>query len=485
MDQRLHGNNSSVFFRVLNDEQIEEIKRAAFFIMEKVGFKVLHEKARLMLKQAGAWVKEDQVKVPEYIARQCLDTAPRGFTIYDRNGAPALEVEGRKSYYGTSTGSPKTMDAMTSEIRPTQIADIALGARIADALPNIDWVMPMGSAQDLRAISADLHEFEAVVTNTIKPMVFLAYSPRGCEFIYEMAAEVAGSMDNLRDRPFLIAYPEPISPLVFPREVVDRIFIAADLFMPQVPGPAPLCGATSPVTLAGMIAQLTAESLMCLTLAQLRQPGCPCALSGNVGIPDMASGLSSEGSPETSLGLAAQAEVARSFGLPTWGLAGSTDAKVLDAQAGAESAFSILAQSLAGLNLIHDVGYMDMAMVCSPAQLVLGNDIVGMVKRFLKGIEVSKETLAREVISAVGPGGHFLQQSHTVKHFRQELWRPSVMTRQPYEAWREGGSKDAAQRIKEKLEHIIDTHDVPSLPSKVLSSINKIKFKGEKELSAP
>ncbi len=484
MVQTSFVNSSSVSFRVLTDDQVEEIKRTAFYIMEKVGFNVLHEKARQMLRQAGANVKDENVKIPEYIVRQCLKTAPRGFTIYDRNGCPALEVEGRKSYYGTSTGSPNTMDALTREIRPTRVADIALAARIADALPNIDWVMPMGSAQDVPAISADLHEFEAVVTNTTKPLVFLAYSARGCELVYEMAAEVAGGLTNLRERPFLIAYPEPISPLVFPQEVVDRLFVAADLFMPQIPGPSPLCGATSPVTLAGTVALLTAESLMCLVLAQLRRPGCPCALSGNVGIPDMASGLSSEGSPETSLGLAVQAEVARSFGLPTWGLAGSTDAKVVDAQAGAESAFSILAQGLAGLNLIHDVGYMDMAMVCSPAQLVLGNDIVGMAKRFLRGIEVNKETLAREVISAVGPGGHFLQQDHTVEHFRRELWRPSVMTRQSYEAWLQEGSKDTAQRIQEKLEHIINTHNVPGLPSKILSSIKEIKLKGEKELTA-
>jgi trimethylamine--corrinoid protein Co-methyltransferase len=484
MVQKCFENSSSLSFRVLTDDQVEEIKRTVFFIMEKVGFKVLHETARQMLRREGAIVENETVRVPEYIVRHCLATAPRGFTIYDRNGSPALEVEGRKSYYGTSTGSPNTMDAVTGEIRPTRIADIALAARIADALANIDWVMPMGSAQDVPAIAADLHEFEAVVTNTTKPMVFLAYSTRGCELVYEMAAEVAGGLDRLRERPFLIAYPEPISPLVFPPYVVDRLFIAADLFMPQIPGSSILVGATSPVTLAGAVAQLTAEALMCLVLAQLRQPGCPCFLSGNVGVPDMASGLSSEGSPEASLGLAVQAEVARSFGLPTWGLAGSTDAKVVDAQAGAESAFSILAQGLAGLNLIHDVGYMDMAMVCSPAQLVLGDDIVGMVKRFLRGTEVSKETLAREVISAVGPGGHFLQQDHTVEHFRRELWRPSIMTRQPYEAWRREGSKDTAQRIQEKLKHIIDTHHVPGLPSKILASMKEIKLKGEKELGA-
>ena len=474
----------SAGFRMLSDEQIEEIKRAAFFVMENVGFSVLHTEARKMLRQAGAIVDDENVRVPEHIVRHCLATAPRGFTIYDRTGRPALEVEGRKSYYGTSTGSPSTMDVVTRQIRPTRVADIGLSARIADALDNIDWVMPMGSAQDVDSICADLYEFEAVVTNTVKPQVFLSYSPRGCELVYEMAAEIAGGLDNLRQRPFLIAYPEPISPLVFPQDVVSRLFIAADLFMPQIPGPAVLVGATCPVTIAGAVAQLTAESLMCLVLAQLRRPGCPCALSGNVGVPDMATGLSTEGCPETSLGLAAQAEVARSFGLPTWGLAGSTDAKVLDAQAGAESAFSILAQGMAGLNLIHDVGYMDMAMVCSPAQLVLGNDIVGMVKRFLGGIEVSKETLAREVISTVGPGGHFLQEDHTVEHFRHELWRPTIMTRQPYETWLQDGAKDTAQRIQEKLADITGTHEVPSLPAKTLAAIRKIRTRGEKELTS-
>jgi len=482
MIQTSYTGNNSVNFRVLGEDQIEEIKRAVFFLMEKVGFRVLHKQARKMLRQAGGLVVDETVKIPEYIARKCLETAPKGFSIYNRNGQLALEVEGRKSYYGTSTGSPNTMDALTGEIRPTRVQDIAVAARIADALPNIDWVMPMGSAQDVTPMAAELYEFEAVVSNTTKPLVFLSYSPRGSELVYEMAAEVVGGLENLQERPFLMAYPEPISPFVFPADVVDRIFIAADLFMPQIPGPAPLVGITSPVTLAGTIAQLTAESLMCLVLAQLRKPGCPCALSGNVGIPDMATGVSCEGCPETSLGLAAQAEVARSFGLPTWGLAGATDAKVVDAQAGAESAFSILAQGLAGLNLIHDVGYMDMAMVCSPAQLVLGNDIIGMVKRFIRGVDVNKDTIAREVIEVVGPGGNYLQQEHTLKNFKHELWRPTIFTRQPYDTWQKKGSKDTNSKIAERVKEIIDNHKVPPLSDTILSSLESIRAKGEKEL---
>ena len=343
--------NRSVFFRVLSDDQIWEIRQAAFDVLEKTGCLVHHPGALAMLKKAGAVVKDERAWVPRYIVEECVRTTPKGFTIYDRDGKRALEVEGRKSYYGTSTASPNTRDVFSGEIRETRVADIALGARVADALPNIDWVMPMGSSQDVPALAADVHEFEAVVTNTTKPMVFIGYSPRGVELVYEMAAEVAGGLDALQLRPFLIAYPEPISPLVFPAEVVDRMFIAADLGLPQIPGPSAQIGATSPVTLAGTVAQSIAESLMCLVIVQLRRAGAPCCLSGNVGVFDMRSTLLSLGGPEMSLGLAAQAEVAQSFGLPTWGLAGATDAKTIDAQAGIESAFSILAQGLAGLNL--------------------------------------------------------------------------------------------------------------------------------------
>jgi trimethylamine--corrinoid protein Co-methyltransferase len=473
----------SVSLQVLSEGQIFEIKRAALDIMQNVGFKVLHAGARKMLKKAGAVVKDEWVRVPEFLVSECLRTTPKGWTVFDRNGDRALEVEGRKSYYGTSTASPNTKDALTGEIHPTRVADIAIGAKVADALENIDWVMPMGSSQDVPALAADVHEFEAVVTHTTKPIIFIGYTPRGAELAFEMAAEVAGGLDNLRERPFALLYPEPISPLVQPEDVVDRIFVAADLGMPQVPGPAVSLGATGPITLAGTVALLTAESLMCIVLAQLRKPGCPCCLSANVQVLDMATGLFGVGFPEISLGICAQAEVAQSFGLPTWGYAGCTDAKVLDAQAGLESGLTVLSQGLAGLNLIHDVGYMDNAMVCSTAQLVLGDEAIGWTKRFIRGVEVNAETIAREVIEAVGPGGHFLQQDHTVEHLRKELWRSKLLTRQAYDDWEKSGSKDMYQRIQEKLEAIIENHKVPSLPSKTVAALQRIKHQGEKELS--
>jgi trimethylamine--corrinoid protein Co-methyltransferase len=483
MIQSSFVNNRSVFFRVLSDDQIWEIRQAAFDVLAKTGCLVHHQGALELCKKAGAVVKGERVWMPRHIVEECVRTAPKGFTIYDRDGNRALEVEGRKSYYGTSTASPNTRDAFSGDIRETRVADIALGARVADALTNIDWVMPMGSSQDVPALAADVHEFEAVVTNTTKPVVFIGYSARGVELVYEMAAEVAGGLEALQQRPFLMAYPEPISPLVFPDEVVDRMFVAADLNMPQIPGPSAQIGATSPVTLAGTVAQSIAESLMCLVIVQLRRAGAPCCLSGNVGVFDMRSTLLSLGGPEVSLGLAAQAEVAQSFGLPTWGLAGATDAKSIDAQAGIESAFHILAQGLAGLNLIHDVGYIDSGMVCSPEMLVMGNEVIGMTRRLIRGIEVNSDTLARGVIEEVGPGGHYLQERHTVSHLRKELWMPTLMTREHRAVWEMAGAKDMGQRVAERAQQLATDHQVPPLSGEVLEALQRLKREGEAELT--
>jgi trimethylamine--corrinoid protein Co-methyltransferase len=243
-------------------------------------------------------------------------------------------------------------------------------------------------------------------------------------------------------------------------------------------------GATAPVTLAGAVALAIAEGLLCLTLAQLRRTGTPCFLSANVSGFDMSTTRMSIAAPEMSLGLAAQAEVAQSFGLPTWGLAGSTDSKVLDAQAGIESAFSILAQGLGGLNLIHDVGYMDGGMVCSAEMLVMGDEVVGMAKRFIRGIEVNRDTLAREVVQQIGPGGNFIQHEHTFRHFRNELWRPSLLSRQSYDAWRQQGAADMSMRVRAKVKELLETHKLPPLPDKTLAALEKLKRDGEKELTA-
>jgi trimethylamine--corrinoid protein Co-methyltransferase len=197
----------------------------------------------------------------------------------------------------------------------------------------------------------------------------------------------------------------------------------------------------------------------------------------------MVKGWLSLGGPEMSLALAAQAEVAQSFGLPTWGLAGATNAKVLDAQAGVEATFQIMAQSLSGINLIHDVGYMDMSKACGVEQLILGDEIIGMVKRFMRGVVFTPDQMGRGLLAQVGPGGEFLSHSHTLKNFKKELWRPTIFTRDPIDVWRDKGEKDTQALVAEKIYQILQSHQPNPLSDSVLDNLERIKNEGQKVLT--
>jgi trimethylamine--corrinoid protein Co-methyltransferase len=331
-------------------------------------------------------------------------------------------------------------------------------------------------------MAEEIHEFLAMIANTTKPLVMLSYSERAFELVYEMAAAVAGGWEELREKPFLLSYPEPITPLVFPKEVTYRIMRVAQWGLPQIFGPVAQLGATGPITMAGALAQIAAESLICLTLAQLTRAGAPCFMSANLATFDMKSGTISPAAPETNLGTPACAEIAQYFGLPSWGVAGATDAKVLDAQAGVESAFGIMAHALSGVSMVHDVGYMDGSMLCSPEMLVMGDEVIGMVERFARGIVVNEETLQRDLIASVCPGGNYLQEGHTAANFRKELWLPTLMTRERYDAWQARGGRDLRSRIRDKIRDILETHKAEPLSDSLTETLEEIKKTGEREL---
>ena len=478
-----YSENRTPYLEVLDEGRVEAIRQAAFQILEKTGARLMHAEARKILAAAGARVKGEIVKVPRHIVQAALVSAPKGFTVYNREGRPWMQVEPGRVYYGTSSGAPNTLDAETDELHPTTIRDIELGARVADALPNIDWVMPFGSV-DAPGLTGDIHEFDAVVRNTLKPVVCCGYSGRGTELVIEMASAVAGGLDELRERPFLLTYPEPISPLVFPEMPVDRILTCAKYFIPQIPSGTTARGTQAPMTVAGAIALSVAESLFSITLAQLKSPGAPVLMAGNFGTPDMSRGTPTISPPERHLTTAAQAQVARSFGLPSWGLAGATESKLLDAQAGAEAALGLLGQTLGGVTIIHDVGYMDTCMICAADMLVLGDEIIGQVRRMMRGVPVNDYELAVDIIDQVGPGGNFVRLKHTADNCRRDYWKPTgVFYREPYGNWAAAGSKDTKQRVREKTLKIIAEHKTAALTAGQEAGLQEVKERALKELA--
>ena len=193
-------------------------------------------------------------------------------------------------------------------------------------------------------------------------------------------------------------------------------------------------GATAPSTLAGAFALSNAECLSGLVVSQLCSPGAPVIYSGGCGPMDMQTAMTPYNAPETYLGELAGRDMSRFYQLPNYTIGGMTDAKLLDEQAAAETALSLFQATIVGSNIIHDVGYMDSGLTACWEQIVLGNELIDHLKKYTRGFEISTETLALDILQAVGPGGNFLTENHTLRHFR-DIWYPQVLDRQEYSQW--------------------------------------------------
>jgi trimethylamine--corrinoid protein Co-methyltransferase len=469
-------------FRVLSDDQLEEIHLASLEVLRRTGVDVLDEEARGLLKRAGAKVDGMRVRLPAHVVEWAVNVAPPRIELCDRKGCPAVHLEGNKGFYGTGSDTPNVMDPRTGVRRRAVKADVADVAKVCDFLPNIDFVMCMGIASDVTESISDLHHFEAMVSNTTKPIVFTAWNLGNLRDIVEMAEAVAGGAEALRLNPFACLYGEPISPLQFAAEGMEKMLYMAGKGLPQVWTPGINIGATAPVTLGGVLAQGNAEALAGLVVAELKREGAPIVYGG-IGLSlDMRTTMLAYNTPEMYLTLAAWADLAHYYKLPVWSFAGTSDSKGFDEQAALEGAMVTLVAALTGGNLIHDVGYIESGLTTSFEMLVLSDEIISLVKAFMSGVEINEETLALDVIDQVGPGGHFLDTEHTYKHFR-EHWYPTLVDRGNYESWVTKGKKTLGERVQEKVRDILKTHVPEPLPEAVQQEVGRIIERAEQRAS--
>ena len=215
--------------------------------------------------------------------------------------------------------------------------------------------------------------------------------------------------------------------------------------------------------MAGAVALGNAECLLGLIITQLVNPGAPFLYGMNTAALDMKTTIVSYGSPDWSLGMAAWAELARYYNLPVWGYGGATDSKVVDTQAGIEATFSIMNAFLSQITLVHDVAYIEYGSTSSMEMLVIANEIIGMTRFLMDGLEVNRETLALDAIARVAPGDGFLADDHTMDNFRTAQWAPELLDRWQYDIWREAGSKDMFTRANERARAILAEHEVSPL----------------------
>jgi trimethylamine--corrinoid protein Co-methyltransferase len=460
--------------RMLSDEQIDAVHQTSLDILSQTGLVMKNEAARDLLLEAGAWQSNDRIKIPEGMVMDAIASAPSRIAMYNRLGEQTMPLEAGKVFFGPGSDCIFTLDLETGQRRKATAEDIRRIAHLCDGLDQIDFIMSMGNPSDVPAMEIYLHEFISMIRGSVKPNIYTANNRADMEAIYRIACAVAGGETALREKPFMMLYAESISPLLYPDESVDKLLFCAEKGIPVTYPPSPNTGGGGPITLAGALALGNAECLVGLVLTQLVNPGTPFLYGMNTAALDMKSAIVSYGAPEWPTGMAAWCDLARTYELPTWGAAGATDSKVVDAQAGIEASVSIMAAWLARCNLVHDVGYIEYGTTSSMEMLVIADEIIRDVRYIMGGVEVSERTLAREAIHRAKPGGGFLADDHTLDNWRWAQWRPELIDRSRYDRWVKRGSKDMTARANERAREILAEHQVPPLPDEAEAVIVEV-----------
>jgi len=458
---------------VLSENDRKYIYNAALEILQRTGVRISHDAALTRLSNAGVTVKGEVAFIPPNLVEEGLVTAPETVLIYDRHGELAMRLGGTNNYFGTGSDTPNTL-TLDGGHRKTCRKDIQEVGIVVDELDNLDFIMSLGLIYDESVEVTDLYQFREMLFNTTKPIVFTSHDIRGNKDIFEMASIAVNGKDQLRQKPFIIHYVEPTTPLSHSKEAIDKLIYQAEEKMPIIYTPAPSAGATGPMTFAGTLALSVAESLGGVALAQLVNPGTPVITGGVCSLLDMKTSSFLYGSPETSLLHAALSEMSQFLELPMFGTAGCSDSKLPDSQAALEATFSIATQMLSGANLIHDIGYLASGMTASLEQIVISNEIISMVKRIMRGVDTTELQKIADVIDGVGPRGNYVSHPDTVRKFKTEMWEPELLDRSNFDSWVQAGSRLMQDRVNQKAREILSTHEAEQLTQRQQSEIDEI-----------
>ena len=472
--QKGFASSPNIRMQVFTERQKDEINNAVLEVLESVGVHVHSSRALEKLKKGGAHVDGNHVRIPVAMVERAVRSAPSRIVLSDRDGKRVIFLQDQNFYFGTAPTSIYTIDPENGERRMPVLADTARASRVTDALENIDFQMDFGSITDVPPALMDVYTFKAMLENSTKPIIHWAYNVENAKRIISMGEMIRGSLSSLQENPFFAIYTEPVTPLVHEFNALDITMTMAEFNLPCVYTPAPQAGVTSPSTMAGTVVIAVAESLSGLVVHQLVREGAPFVMGGVATIMDMATTQITYGSPEFNILEAGLSEMASYYKIPMFSTAGCSDSKCCDTQLASEIAQNILMAALSGGNLIHDCGFIESAMATSLQALAICDELIGKVKRMMRGIPVDDNALALDVIRAVGPGGIFLGEMHTLENFKSETWFPALHDRRRYEEWVSQGSTTMEERAAVKVQDILNNHKVCALPADIQKGLDSI-----------
>jgi trimethylamine--corrinoid protein Co-methyltransferase len=448
-------------YQPLTEAQVERIVEAALTVLEETGIEVMPSDCREVWRRAGARIEPERnrVFIPRRIIHEGLSRAAREIRLCGQIPEHDLWVGGTRVYMGTGGAAVKILD-LNGNVRPTRLQDLFDIGRMVNALENIHFYLRPVVARDIPAEALDLNTYYASLAATSKHMMGNCFSPQTVREVARLASLIAGSNAALRERPY-ISFTNcwTVSPLRYATETVQTLDEIVRQGLPVAISSAPQAGATSPVTLAGTLVQLTAEQMSGLTYINLMSPGHPVMAGYVPSVADLRTGSFSGGSPEFALMNAAAAQLARRLGVPVYNSSAISDSKLPDVQAGYEKGLSSATAALAGANYIHhSAGFLESMLTVAYEQYVIDDDINGSVMRLVRGIEVTDETLAVDVIHAVCNGeGHFLGHPQTLSLMNSEYYYPHTGDRATRDNWEAAGALDMRARAQQRARELLQT----------------------------
>ena len=472
MNQQAYGTTR---FQILTGDQIEQIYFAALDVLEISGARISHPEALELFTNSDAVVSEDnRVRIPTAMVEQALGSCPSKSTLTGRNGKRSVKLQKNEVAFGSGADAGFVYDRKSGERRESSFADVEAAAKIVDYLPRLDFCMSHGRVSNApNPKTYDRHQFLAMIKNCTKPLVVTSIDGDGLRDQWEMACLLRGGEKEFRLNPLFATFIRSDSPLMSSNDTVDKLLFATEKGIPAVYTPCAVLGVTAPASIAGVLVQTLADALFTVVLCCLKKPGSPLLLGGIQSVMAQAKENPSYGSPELHLTSAAMTEIYKWLGLLSSSAGGCTDAKVVDEQAASESVMSIYNNLMAGTNLIHQIGCLDGGLTGSLSSLVMCDEIIGMVKQIAKGIQVTDETLALDILKEVGPGGEFLSHDHTYDHWK-EWFRPTIIDRSNYEVWSDSGSKTYNDRLEPEVDRILESHAPEPLDENIVQEMKKI-----------
>ena len=471
--------------KVLTDQQINKIHQKSLEILETIGVNIPHSEILTRFAEKGAVVDLNKklVKIPSELVMELLSKAGKKFSLYGRDLTKKAEFGFGKHNYNTSGGQAFWIDKVGAKRRYATLNDVRTATRFADALEQITIPGAMADPHEIPVEWRAVTVASEIIKNTTKPIIFWFYDRSSTKYIVDLLVALRGDEKKAQDYPMFYPLFEPVSPLSFPFNGIDLLFETARVNMPILIGPMAQMGISAPATIAGTLIQENAEILAGICITQLIREGMPVCYGGICHAFDMKKMQIIFGGPEQAIFSIAMTQMGKFYELPVYINVGLTDSKLPDAQAGLECGLTLAMGTGAGADIFGHMGISGVDQAGSLDMLVLQSEIIDFVENMNREIHFDDDTFALDVIADTGPSGSFINKPHTSKHFRKELWFPSLLDRESYENWVSKGAQTLEERCRKKKEEILLNHTPEILSNDLTKELNNIVDSAKKNLS--